>query len=299
MRARFDLEFTDDPSAFLVAAESYLAADPVVSSVIASVTARMASAPRAAEGAGPDPVWWVVVRDRDRAVVGVAMRTAPFEPRPAYVLPMPDEAASAIARAVHDRGETLGGVNGALPAARIVAEETARLGGGAARVHEHMRLFELGDLVVPPAPPGRLRRAGRADADLCLAWFRDFGRAAAEQAGRSEPHVSAADLFTLDEMVVRMEEGVWLWEDADGRPVSLAAAAAPAHGVTRIGPVYTPAADRRRGYASAAVAGVAQGYAEQGVRVCLFTDQANPTSNRIYQAIGFRAVVDMENLLVG
>jgi predicted GNAT family acetyltransferase len=35
-----------------------------------------------------------------------------------------------------------------------------------------------------------------------------------------------------------------------------------------------------------------------GARVCLFTDQANPTSNKIYQAIGFRPVVDMANLLV-
>jgi predicted GNAT family acetyltransferase len=36
----------------------------------------------------------------------------------------------------------------------------------------------------------------------------------------------------------------------------------------------------------------------EGARVCLFTDQANPTSNRIYSALGFRPVVDMANLLV-
>jgi predicted GNAT family acetyltransferase len=35
-----------------------------------------------------------------------------------------------------------------------------------------------------------------------------------------------------------------------------------------------------------------------GARVCLFTDRANPTSNRIYQAIGFVPVVDMANLVV-
>ena len=59
--------------------------------------------------------------------------TAPVAPYPLYVLPMPDAAALALARALHERGEELLGVNGALPAAEIVAEETARLVGGEAR----------------------------------------------------------------------------------------------------------------------------------------------------------------------
>ena len=37
---------------------------------------------------------------------------------------------------------------------------------------------------------------------------------------------------------------------------------------------------------------------DDGSRVCLFTDLANPTSNRIYAALGFRPVVDMANLVV-
>ena len=67
-------------------------------------------------------------------------------------------------------------------------------------------------------------------------------------------------------------------------------------GVARIGPVYTPREHRGRGYASAAVAEVSRRLLDEGVRVCLFTDQANPTSNRIYQALGYRPVVDMANL---
>jgi predicted GNAT family acetyltransferase len=47
------------------------------------------------------------------------------------------------------------------------------------------------------------------------------------------------------------------------------------------------------------VAQVSREYVEQGVRVCLFTDQANPVSNRLYEALGYRPVVDMVNLLVG
>ena len=65
------------------------------------------------------------------------------------------------------------------------------------------------------------------------------------------------------------------------------------HGI-RIGAVYTPPEQRRRGYASAVTAAASQAQLDQGRRWCfLFTDLANPTSNRIYQAIGFRPIRDI------
>ncbi len=63
----------------------------------------------------------------------------------------------------------------------------------------------------------------------------------------------------------------------------------PSYGVARVGPVYTPKSHRGRGYASAAVAEVSQRILDEGGRACLFTDQANPTSNKIYEALGYRA----------
>lgn len=287
------LEFTDDPAAFLDATRDHLAADPVQTTVIATVTARYAA------GTGsPAPYrWWAIARDEAGAVTGVGMRTAPFAPYPLYLLSMPDDAALELAHRLHERGEEVGGVNGALPAARIAAEETARLTGRVAEVHEHMRLFELGELVVPPAPPGRLRPATGGDADLCLAWFRAFGADAAEQAGREGEH--AMEEFSLEMMHARIDDGlIWLWEDPGGTPVHLTAANLPANGVTRIGPVYTPKEHRGLGIASRAVAEVSRQYVERGVRCCLFTDQANPTSNKIYESIGYERVVDMVSLLV-
>jgi hypothetical protein len=228
------------------------------------------------------------------------MRTAPFDPHPVYVLPMPDPAAVALAEAVRARGEALGGVNGALPAARVLAETYADGAAADVRVREHLRLFEVRDVAVPPAPPGRLRSATEADASVVLAWFRDFGRAAAEQAGHHQPIGGSAETFTLTDVLVRIREGVvWLWEDAAGVVVHLTAANPPAYGVARIGPVYTPVEQRGHGYASAAVAAVSLLHLRSGLRPCLFTDQANPTSNRIYEAIGYRPLVDMVNLAVG
>lgn len=291
------LQFMEDAAAFLDITRDHLAADPVLTTVIGSVAQREAAADARGLPRGDHPRWWVVVRDVAGAVVGVAMRTAPFAPHPLYVLPMPEEAAVALAGALHQRGEAVGGVNGALPAARIVAAETARLAGGAVRVHEHLRLFELGEPVVPPTPAGRLRRGTRADLGCAVAWFRAFEAAAAEQAGRVGSH-SMGDHVTPQDVAQRIEEGVWFWEDEHGERVHLTGATLPASGVTRIGPVYTPPEHRGRGYASAAVAEVSRRYVERGVRCCLFTDQANPTSNRIYESIGYRPVVDMVNLLI-
>jgi uncharacterized protein len=64
--------------------------------------------------------------------------------------------------------------------------------------------------------------------------------------------------------------------------------------VARVGYVYTPPALRGRGYASACTAALTQRLIEEGRTCFLFTDLANPTSNKIYQAIGYHPVCDFE-----
>jgi predicted GNAT family acetyltransferase len=83
----------------------------------------------------------------------------------------------------------------------------------------------------------------------------------------------------------------WLWS-VDGRAVSLAARRAPEAGSARIGPVYTPPAERGHGYGSAVTAAASREIVDLGATPVLFTDLANPTSNRIYQALGYRRVED-------
>ncbi|WP_460713017.1 GNAT family N-acetyltransferase [Nocardioides dilutus] len=291
----YRLAFTEDPAEFLDVAGEHLAKDPVLNTVLATVATRSVAEDAAGNPRPAHPRWWVTVHDSEDRVVGVAMRTAPFTPYPLYVLPMPDEAAVLLAAALLDRGEDVPAANGALPAARVVADEVARRTGGTAEVAEHMRLFELEEVVDPPAPPGRLRVAISDDAELCLEWYQAFEAAASEQAGR--PHrVGAGEHFDAAFVDGRIaEERIHLWETPGGDVVHLTAANVPAYGVVRVGPVYTPKEHRGFGYASAAVAAVSRQILESGHRPCLFTDQANPTSNRIYQAIGYEPVVDMAN----
>jgi GNAT superfamily N-acetyltransferase len=293
-----ELRFFDDPADFLDVAGETLAEQPVLSTVMAGVASRIRDQREAGipwpEGA---PCWFVAVLAGDE-IVGTAMRTATFGEFPAYLLPMPDEAAVQLARTLLDRNEPVYGANGALPTVQTFCEEMARATGKDARVGQHTRLFELGVLKEPAAVAGRLRPARPDEQDLVTSWYDAFMADADEQAGRpagSSPHESPAP----DEMRRRIEGGrIFVWEDGDGIPVNVTAATMPSYGVSRIGPVYTPKEQRGRGYGSRAVYHVSKLLQDSGERACLFTDQANPTSNKIYEAVGYERLVDMANLRV-
>jgi len=292
------LEWYDEPRAFLGRAGAWLDADPVVTTVVGSVAARAVEDDAAGRKGGDHPRWWVVVADERGEVVGAAMRTAPFAPHPLYVLPMPDDAARELGRILRERGDGVTAVNGALPAAELVAAELAA-GGGTVRVHEGMRLHVVDDLAAleEPVRPGRARLATAADEEVAFAWFTAFHHDAALQAGR-DPSLET-EIFEGSEVQARVESGrVWLWEDPDGVPVSLAAHNPSAGGVVRIGPVFTPTEQRGRGWAGAVTAHVTRRILEAGDVACLFTDVDNPVSNHVYAALGYRAVVDMANLVV-
>ncbi len=95
-------------------------------------------------------------------------------------------------------------------------------------------------------------------------------------------------------MIRRIGRTMYLWENRD-RVVSMAGASGETPNGIRIGPVYTPPELRGRGYASALTAAVSQHQLDSGRRFCfLFTDLANPTSNKIYRAIGYEPVTDVD-----
>jgi GNAT superfamily N-acetyltransferase len=292
-----ELRFYDDPGEFLDVSGAYLAEQPVLSTVISGVASRLRDQ-RAAGVRWPDdvPCWFAAYVDGG-SVVATAMRTAPFGQYPAYLMPMSDDAAVLLARTLLDRAAPVLGANGSLPAVQVFCEEMAKGLGRTVEVERHTRLFELGLLQEPAEVPGRLRHARLEEQRLVASWYDAFMDDADEQAGRA-PGSSAHEAPEPDEMRRRIETGqISVWE-VDGVPVHVTAASEPAFGVSRVGPVYTPREHRGHGYASRAVYEVSQHLVENGVRACLITDQANPPSNKIYEALGYERLVDMANLRV-
>jgi hypothetical protein len=186
-----ELRFFDDPVPFLDVAADHLAEQPVVSTVVSGVASRIAAdAADGVEWPAGVPRWFAVALD-GQEIVGVAMRTATFGTYPAFLLPMPEEAARLLARTLIERDEPMTAANGALPAVEVFCDEMAAHTGGTVRVGQHTRLFELGDLVEPEPAAGRLRPAALEERDLVLSWYDAFMADADEQAGREpgeSPH---------------------------------------------------------------------------------------------------------------
>jgi predicted GNAT family acetyltransferase len=181
----------------------------------------------------------------------------------------------------------LGGVDGPAEVATAFAERWRVATGGRVELEMAQRIYQLDQVTPAVRAEGRLRRIDVADRDLVVDWRVDFRRIFS--GGGREEAERAFDAYLQAAPEVR---GLHLWE-ADGRPVSMVGyAGTTPHGV-RIGAVYTPPALRGRGYASAAVAALSQWLLDSGRQFCfLHTNLANPTSNHIYQAIGYCPVAD-------
>jgi len=238
-------------------------------------------------GAYTTPTYLAAVAENGR-VVGAAVRTPPWQ----LVLSEIDDT-GAIGCLVADlSAETLPGWLGPVDAAREFANEWRAATGQEARLGLAERIFRLTSVRAPKGVHGGMTPATVADRDLLVDWTTAFVDEALD-GEKPEP---------VDVIVDRgLAAGriTYLWLDED-RPVSMAGAGGlTPHGI-RIGPVYTPRQHRRRGYASALVAAASQAQLDAGKAFCfLFTDLANPTSNHIYQEIGYEPVRDVQQYVLG
>lgn len=217
--------------------------------------------------------------ERQGEVVGCAFRTPPYK---LGLTRMPAEAAPLLAADVGEVFEALPAVMGP----PVVAMEfgTRWCETRACRPLPVMRLgiFELTE-VAPMArsAAGGLRGARGDELPLLTRWCAEFAAESATPVG--DPARTTAHFVGRGEMFV--------WED--GGPMSMAVATGPTPTGMRVGLVYTPPERRGHGYATALVADLSAAQLAAGRRACfLYTDLANPTSNRIYERIGYRRVAE-------
>jgi predicted GNAT family acetyltransferase len=235
----------------------------------------LASPPRT-----PAPVL-ILVEDASGAVVGVALQTPPYN---LIVAQAPAKALDAILDQLDGDGLAIPGVNGPNVASRHVAQAWAARHHAVPELQHAMRVFENRQLIPPRAPAGggRARLATVEDLPVILSWSTAFAR---------DTRITvAADEELIRERVRR--GSFWLWETE--RPVSMAAIARRTPNGAAVGYVYTPDELRGRGYASAVTAALTEAELAGGHSCFLYTDLANPTSNKIYQAIGYRPICDVE-----
>jgi predicted GNAT family acetyltransferase len=213
-------------------------------------------------------------------------------PYPAMIVGFADPADvgfADLARTLLDGGHRPTGVNGARRFSAPFARAFCDIAGAHAAVHRDVRAFEL-RAVRPPSqmPEGRFRAATPADGDVLAGFLVAFGADIDEPITSEQAAANAARLTALADLAV--------WE-VGGRVVSMAAVTRRTPWSASIGLVYTPPPLRARGYASAVTAALSQRELDAGVQYCsLLADLANPTSNRIYAAIGYEPKCDLQHL---
>jgi uncharacterized protein len=297
----------DDAAAFLAEAEPLLLADEARHNLILGIAGTIRDSP----DRYPLRNLWLV-RDCGE-VVAAALRTPPYN----LVLARPRSAAALAALAEGVAGEEIPGVTATEPEVHEFAALWSRRSGAAGRVNMRQGVYALEQVDPLPEVAGSARVATDVDYDLALRWWIAFGEevlhapastggkaagARAERQGGGPGREDAEQ--NVRHKLSSPTGGFLLWENA-GAPVSLAGWGGPTPNGIRIGPVYTPPELRGRGYATALTAELSQQLLDGrlypgGRRFCfLYTDLANPTSNAIYERIGYRRVAEAAEVVFG
>jgi predicted GNAT family acetyltransferase len=272
-----ELHAHNNVQSFLEAAGPVLLRDEARHNLMFGICSTLAETP----DAYPVSHLWTVVAEGETVLA--ALMTPPFNllvGRPADPV-----ALGFAAEALLDQRLSVPGVTGALPEVDGFADAWERLSGTFGRLRMAQGVYAVRAVRFPEAVEGRMRLSTTDDRELLVGWFDAF---VAESLPEDWPHQDAGEAV---DRRLRSSGGFALWEDGEVVSLSGFGGETP-HGI-RIGPVYTPPHFRRRGYASALVAQLSQQLLDGGRDYCfLYTDLANPTSNRIYMDVGYELVCE-------
>jgi len=231
-----------------------------------------------------DPAgWFMAVVEDEQGIRLTALMTPPYKltlyaTDNAY----DDDALRCLIEGLRTNNIAVPGVmSGSALARRFAALYT----GGDYKIACSQRIYEL--LRVNPDIPcvGTLRPVRESDMAFLPYWMEGF----------NSDCFGTPFTVPVDDTGARYQidgGSTYVLEDA-GMPVSMAKISRELQSLCCVSYVYTPPWLRGRGYASACVARLSQLALGKGFTRCvLYTDLANPTSNSIYQKIGYIPLCD-------
>lgn len=218
--------------------------------------------------------------ENEQTPIGVAIRTPPYG---LLLSKMADlAAAEAIAQDLSTHQHPLPDVSSFPREAKAFSEVWKTLTNQSDYLTMDLLIHQLTEVQPIPKSSGFLRLATENDSAFLIQWHDDFIKEVMHTTPVDSERIVNSNLS---------QNSLYIWEDRV--PVSMAAGKGSPPNGGRIGPVYTPPNYRKKGYASSCVAALSQKLLDQGCRACfLFTDKDNPTSNHIYQMIGYQPICD-------
>lgn len=214
-------------------------------------------------------------------LVGVAILNRDY---PLLVSSVPSLAIETLVQFCVEKFPDLPGVIGieefSVPFSKLWSERT----GAKSELSMHQGVYACEKLLRSRPLKGKMRYASFSDESLMLAWrvafLTDCGIANEETFEDST--LGNKRNLELQKLII--------WEDG-GNPVSMASIAGRTPTGYRVSLVYTPPEHRKKGYAGACVEALTKELFKRGAERCfLYTDLKNPTSNSIYQKIGYEMI---------
>jgi len=220
---------------------------------------------------------------KDRRIAAAAVRIPPGN---LVLTHASTEELDFLADHLKKTGAAFPGVIGPAREAETFSAIWAPLSGSKATLGMRQRIYRI-DQVRTPDTPGNLRLARTDEIDTLSQWLVAFADESLPPHERKSFEVRRLDAARAIE---RQLAYFWTVED---KPVSMAHVSRHTRSGVSINAVYTPKSQRKNGFASAGVAHLSQKMLDLGKKFCvLYADLSNPTSNRIYQDIGYKAVTD-------
>jgi predicted GNAT family acetyltransferase len=270
----------DNANGFLASARTFLQADEVINGLPLGIAQQVATTDRY-------PSAYFATAEQDGAIIAAAVMTPPHN----LILVGDPAAIPALTSMMDTQSWPVPGITAARPLVDRFADYWSAHHGITQTVSMEQRVFEL-TKVIPPKrlAPGEMRPASETDIPTLAEWLEAFR---VEAVPHDPPHED------WEALVQAQLDNYAVWAVA-GEVVSMIGKARPSENGISVGPVYTPPNQRGRGYATHLTAVFSQHLLDAGYRFCtLFTDLANPTSNSIYQQIGYRVVCDFAMITFG
>ncbi|AXO94123.1 GNAT family N-acetyltransferase [Bacillus cereus] len=201
---------------------------------------------------------------------------------------MPEEDIVELAKKLVEVYPNVPGLIGNKKVVQRLAEEIAVLENKKTTVAMEQGIYELKQVKKKWTEEGIFREINSDELPVIEKWIYQFCEDVNLPTTKEEAEQTAHTLITNHRLF-----GL----EIDGKLVSVAAKTRPTKNNITINFVYTPKEERKKGYASNCVAALSQSMLDEGYNTTtLYTDLANPTSNKIYQEIGYEQIA--ESLLI-
>lgn len=233
-------------------------------------------------GGSEDAVLLSVMRNSEP--VGQAIQIG--NTRPLAISRMDSTSARALVEFLIEQNIPLKGVTGPIESSQAFADSWQELTRRTPTLVMHLGVYELERVSFPVPDERSLIPIDAVSSDVSLKYIRGFTR-------DCFPNEEDPDRLAVDmENQQRKNETLFFWKGAaDVQPVSMASNSRETRNGAAISLVYTPPEFRGMGHASRIVAALSDRCLKSGKKFCnLFTDLLNPTSNSIYQKIGYRQI---------